>query len=207
MKPLPLNYQNFSEIIREGYVYADKTPFIAKMLSEGKNYFLSRPRRFGKSFFLSAINSLFSGDEELFKDLWIGQNKAFDFSNKFSEISLDMAVNSSSPRSLEEGIKEQLRCYAKAEDINIEAYNLGSMLSILIKTLKLKYDRKVVLLVDEYDSPVSDHIDNIKLAEANSEAMKYFYRKLKSLDAELRFVSVTGVTRFAFMGISAGLNN
>jgi hypothetical protein len=190
-----------------GYIYVDKTPFIARMLNEGQSFFLSRPRRFGKTLLLSTIMSLFNGDEELFKDLWIGQNKAFDFTHKYPVVYLDMALNSSNAQLLIDDIKEQLRAYAEAEDISVEASTPGSMLSNLISKLKLKYARNVVLLIDEYDSPVSDHIDDIDLAEANREALKYFYYKLKSREHDLQFVFVTGVTRFAFMGLSAGVNN
>ncbi|MDR1166783.1 MAG: AAA family ATPase [Deltaproteobacteria bacterium] len=207
MKPLPINLQNFTKIINEGYVYVDKTPFIAKILSEGQNFFLSRPRRFGKSLFLSTLKAVFSGDEGLFKDLWIGQDNAFDLTQKFPVVYLDMALKSVSPQSLEDDIKVKLRNYAKAEDIDIEAASPGAMLNNLIFELKLKYNQRVVLLIDEYDSPISDNIHDNGLAEANRNILKYFYYNLKSREEDLRLVFVAGVTRFAFMGLSAAFNN
>ncbi|MDR1111140.1 MAG: ATP-binding protein [Deltaproteobacteria bacterium] len=213
MKKLPIGMYTFEKLIKGGHVYADKTRYVYELVQTEGAFFLSRPRRFGKSLLLSTFESLFSGPPEpdgtpqgLFKDLWIGQSD-YDFSQKFPVVCLDMALNSSTPEVLNAEIEDMLLKRAKPFGVEIDGPTPGSMLESLINCLADKYNTKVVLLIDEYDSPVSDNIDNIALVLKIRDILKSFYSKLKSCDKQLRFVFVTGVTRYAFMGLSSGLNH
>ncbi|MDR1165950.1 MAG: ATP-binding protein [Deltaproteobacteria bacterium] len=214
MKKLPLGVQTFEEIIEGGYVYADKTNYVYDLVSEGKAYFLSRPRRFGKSLLLSTFKSLFSGPpdpsgppEGLFRDLWIGRESAYDFSRVHPVISLSMASDIDSATNLRESLLKKLEEINESEGLGLKITLPGTDWFFILKKLREKYDKKVVVLIDEYDAPVSDNIDKRDLAITNSEILKSFYSGFKDADEYLRFVFVTGVTRYAFMGLSAGLNH
>ncbi|MDR0548216.1 MAG: ATP-binding protein, partial [Deltaproteobacteria bacterium] len=220
MKKLPIGVQDFQRIIQGDFVYVDKTDLIYDLVTEGLSYFLSRPRRFGKSLLLQTIESLFTAPVDpdnpkgLFADLKIGQKK-WDFTQKLPTLNLDMAIKSDSPQSLEEALQNTFRARAKLENKGVAAeeqitFNYGDsggMLADLIEGLARKYDAQVVLLIDEYDAPVSDHIGDLDLAKANQDVLKSFYSRLKPCEDYLKFTLVTGVTRYAFMGLSAGLNH
>jgi hypothetical protein len=182
------------------------------MVTTGKQYFLSRPRRFGKSLLLNTIAALFKGHhdtgappEGYFAELWIGKSD-YDFTQTYPVIELSMDLDSESPELLREDLKEMVRRTADSLELTITGNSPGGLLSDLILKLNRESGKQVVLLVDEFDSPVSDHVDDIELAKKNRNILKYFYSKLKSSQSLLRFVFVTGVTHFAFMGLSSGLN-
>jgi hypothetical protein len=213
MKKLPIGIQTFNKIIDGGYVYADKTKYVFDLARQEGAYFLSRPRRFGKSLLLSTFEALFSGPPDidgppqgLFADLWIGRESDYDFNQIHPVIILNMDLDSPTPEDLRNDLKDMLQAIAKTNGLEISGSSPGRMLANLIAGLHEKHDAAVVLLIDEYDSPVSDNIDDLALAQANRAILKNFYSKLKSCDKSLRFVFVTGVTRYAFMGLSAGLN-
>ncbi|MDR1111467.1 MAG: AAA family ATPase, partial [Deltaproteobacteria bacterium] len=213
MKELPIGMQTFRDLIEGGYVYADKTRHVYDLARSGKAYFLSRPRRFGKSLLLSTFEALFSGSPDpdvqpqgLFADLWIGHS-GYDFTRKFPVVSLGMDLDGSTPDGLKTEIQDMLHDKALEFGLEIKPASPGRMLARLIKGLKSKFGSKVVLLIDEYDSPVSDNIDNLSTAKKNRDILKSFYSQLKSCGSDLHFVFVTGVTRYVFMGLSAGLNH
>ncbi|MDR3203254.1 MAG: ATP-binding protein [Deltaproteobacteria bacterium] len=213
MKLLPISLQTFQDIIEGGYLYVDKTKFVYEAVSQGKAYFLSRPRRFGKTLLLSTFEALFNGPtnpngppQGLFAGLWISQTD-YDFTKRYPVVNLDMSGKSDSPETLEQRLKDRLLTYASLENLDISAYSLDMMLYNLIEGLNYKYGTRVVVLIDEYDAPVSDNLANIKVAKANHDILRYFYSVLKSCDRYLHFVFVTGVTSYAFMGISSGLNH
>ncbi|MDR1050579.1 MAG: AAA family ATPase, partial [Deltaproteobacteria bacterium] len=214
MKKLPVSIQTFKKITEGGYVYADKTKYVYDLARDEGAYFLSRPRRFGKSLLLSTFEALFSGAPDpdgppqgLFADLWIGRELDYDFRQKYPVITLNMNLNSRTPNDLENALKDMLQTIVETHSLKITGSSPGGMLDNLITKLYKKHGTGVVVLIDEYDSPVSDNIDNFDLAETNSVILKNFYSNLKSCDKYLRFVFVTGVTRCAFMGLSAGLNH
>jgi ribosomal protein L29 len=205
--------QNFNALIKKHLVYADKTEMIYNLARTINPYFLSRPRRFGKSLLLSTFEALFRGREDpdgppqrLFKDLWIGRSD-WDFTKKYPVISLNMNVGYESRDTLKSSLNFILMTIARREEIDIYAPTPGLMLSQLIEELSLKYKTETVILIDEYDAPVSENLGNAELMKENAEELKMFYSSLKNCQTHLRFVFVTGVTRYALMGLSAGLNN
>ncbi|MDR0468810.1 MAG: ATP-binding protein [Peptococcaceae bacterium] len=206
MKKLPLGIQNLKEIIRDGYVYVDKTQFIFELINEAKSCFLSRPRRFGKSLLLDTISEVFGGDKELFKGLWIYES-GYDFV-RYPVLRLDMSnIANESPGILKSELSNELKRRANRECFDIEYSSPSAAFKTIIEELYYKHNQRVVVLIDEYDKPILDHIQNIEIAEANREVLRAFYGVLKSMDPYLRLTFVTGVTKFTKTSIFSGLNN
>ena len=206
MKKLPIGMQSFKEIITGDYVYVDKTQYIYNLINGAKHYFLSRPRRFGKSLLLDTIGEAFGGDKELFKGLWIyGSDYGFE---KHPVIRLDMSgIANKSPDVLENSILSYLDiCYSR-EGLMIKDGIAADAFRRLIILLYEKYGKRVAVLVDEYDKPILDHITDIGTADANRQVMRGFYGILKSLDQYLRFTFITGVSKFAKTSLFSELNN
>jgi len=205
LKKLPLGISTFSEIIQEGYVYVDKTEHIYNMVTGGKYYFISRPRRFGKSLLVSTLAELFSGNKELFRDLWIAQSSydwpvypviRFDFSAIGHRTTADLIINI------------DVRLDTIARDFKLDVSNYPSIDSkfqeIIIQLSKIN---KVIILIDEYDKPILDHIDDVKEAKAQREVLKSLYSVIKGSDQYLKFVLLTGVSKFSKTSIFSGINN
>jgi len=207
MGNLPTGMQDFKEIIENNYIYVDKTQYIHEIISTGKFYFLSRPRRFGKSLFLSTIEEVFRGNKELFKGLYIHDKWVLKESHPiikldFGEISHDSSSN------LRLSLIKFLNDTANNENIELEDIDLlPDKFSELIKKLHDKTGKKVVILVDEYDKPIIKHLDNIDLAESNRDVLSSFYQVIKGNDKYLRFVFLTGVSKFSKTSIFSELNN
>jgi hypothetical protein len=206
MKKLPLGIQNFKEIINEGYIYVDKTKYIYDLITGLKYCFLSRPRRFGKSLLLDTIAEVFNGDKDLFKGLWIYDS---DYSfKKHPVIRLDMgSIPNDSPDILNESLLDELTVIAECENLKLSSKNSTVFFKRLITALFTKYNQRVVVLIDEYDKPILDHISETEIAEANRKVIKSFYEVLKSTDSCLRFVMLTGVTKLSIASVFSGLNN
>lgn len=209
-KKLPTGLTSFSEIIRNNCVYVDKTKFIST-LSQQKYYFLSRPRRFGKSVFLDTLKHAFLGSKELFKGTYLENN--WDWSKTHPVVKISFSGNNFSVEgALDVRINEILKHCANEYNINLEDTSHGGKLGELITKLYAQTKDKdqignVVVLIDEYDKPILDAIDNPELAIENRNILKGFYGILKDLDTSLKFVFVTGVTKFAKAGIFSDLNN
>jgi hypothetical protein len=204
LKKLPVTTQSFAKLIEDNYVYIDKTDLIYNLIDR-EAVFLSRPRRFGKTLLLNTVAEIFRGNKYLFDGLKISStNYSFE---KYPVVHLDLSVQSDTKENLEKGLISRLTRVAEKEDLNIRHSLPGEALGFLLADLHKKYSQKVVVLIDEYDEPVSSHIDNMELATCNSEVLKFFYSSLKSSNDILRFVLITGVTRYALMGLSAGLNH
>jgi hypothetical protein len=207
MKGLPVGVQSFRQVIEGGYVYADKTGYIHDLVEGGKYYFLSRPRRFGKSLLVDTIAEVFSGDRELFAGLAIaGTDWAFE---SHPVVRIDMTqVSLSSAERLEESLVGYLSTIAQAVGVSLAGPRLPTdMLRSLIEALATKHGKRVVVLVDEYDKPIIDHIDAPQKAKANREVLGGFYGVLKGQDANLRFVLLTGVSKFTQLSLFSKLNN
>ena len=206
MKKLPLGIQSFRKIIEGGYVYVDKTQYVYNLLNDAKYYFLSRPRRFGKSLLIDTIGEVFNGDRELFRGLYISDS-GYDF-EKYPVLRLDMSnVSSKTPEILEESLLNELRSRVLEEQFDLD-YNIPSdLFKNLIRKLFDKYGKPVVVLIDEYDKPILDRLGSIATAEANREVLKGFYGILKSMDPFLRLTFITGVSKFAKTSIFSELNN
>ncbi len=204
MKKLPIGIQTLSKIIENDYYYVDKTQFVKK-LESGGYYFLSRPRRFGKSLFLDTLKEAFSGNKELFKGLYLYNN--WDWSKKYPiiHISFGSGVVDSKDK-LTKIIHSFINKPALEEDIKLTEEVISLRFKELIEKLSKKYNEKVVVLVDEYDKPILDRIEEPDIAKENREILKDFYSVLKDADPYLHLVFITGVSRFSKVSIFSGLN-
>ena len=204
-KQLPLGISTFSEIIEQNYVYVDKSRDIHQMATSGKYYFLSRPRRFGKSLLVSTLDALFSGKKELFKNLWLGTSNwvwqthpiiRLDFSSIGHRTIADLIAN----------INNCLDTIAHEHALDVtNCSTIDSKFKTLITQLAQK--NSVVILIDEYDKPILDHIENPEEAKAQRTVLKSLYSVIKGADQYLRFVLLTGVSKFAKTSIFSGINN
>lgn len=203
MRKYPIGQQDFRGIIEGGFVYVDKTRLIHTLIESGKYYFLSRPRRFGKSLLLSTIEEIFNGSKELFQELWIGNNWVWEQKHPVIHISFsDIGVQT---LGLEQAIFEGLGENAKRLGVSLTKTTIDLQLKELIQ--KVAGNSKVVILIDEYDKPIIDNLDNFTLAEANRVIMKTFYSVLKGADQYIRLLLITGVSRFSKVSIFSDLNN
>lgn len=193
----PIGIQTFSEIVNNGYVYIDKTSYIYQLThDDGKYFFLSRPRRFGKSLLTSTLHSYFAGEKELFKGLYIEQvEKEW---TKYPVLHFDM----SGAKHME---KEQLERYLgfilegqeKLFGITNPPKDANNRLSNLIMTAQEQTGQKVVVLIDEYDAPLLDVVHEDDDLKALRNVMRNFYSPLKLNEPNLRFVFLTGITKFS----------
>ncbi len=205
MKKLPIGIQTFSEIREENYVYVDKTKEALELIKSYKYVFLSRPRRFGKSLFVSTLKAIFEGKRELFKGLYIYDK--YDFS-KYPVIKISWAGILRDRTDIERTAFTILRSNQKRLEVECEEDKLSSgCLKELIEKAADKYNSRVVVLIDEYDKPILDNIEDIERAKEAREFLKGFYSVLKDVDEYIRFVFITGVSRFSKVSIFSGLNN
>ena len=207
LKKLPIGISTLKDIIEEGYLYVDKTDIALDLIENGRYYFLSRPRRFGKSLFLDTLRTIFDGDKEIFKGLSI-----YDSGYKFEKHPIiRISFNSGRFKSkddYEQRIFEILNFNQKQLDIECDA-NMSSSgcFENLIQKAYEKYNKKVVVLVDEYDKPILDNIENTQEARNRREDLKNFYSVIKSSDEYIKFVFITGVSKFSKVSLFSGLNN
>jgi vacuolar-type H+-ATPase subunit F/Vma7 len=181
MKKLPIGISTFSEIIEDNYVYVDKTEHIYKMLSNGKLYFLSRPRRFGKSLLVSTLEEVFKGNKELFNGFYIYDKWNWD--KKFPIIRLDFGnISHKDSEQLESSLNDFINQISRDYSINIISTTLTSKFAELIREIHKKTKSKIVILIDEYDKAISSHMDNIEIAKDNRNVLRDFYQVLKSND-------------------------
>lgn len=203
----PIGKQNFENLRNEGFVYVDKTALIYKLVKEGCVYFLSRPRRFGKSLLLSTLEAYFTGKRELFKGLAI-ENLEKDW-YKYPVMHLDLnAEKYSCADELDNILQTYLRQwedeYGSKESGNV---SLSQRFRAVIRAAKEKTGRNVVVLIDEYDKPILQAIGNEPLQNEFRSMLKAFYGVLKSADADLKFALLTGVTKFGKVSVFSDLNN
>ncbi|SEN00992.1 Predicted AAA-ATPase [bacterium A37T11] len=207
MKGLPIGLDSFEDFSSLDSIYVDKTAYIYKMLkSGGKTFFLSRPRRFGKSLLLSTIKAIFEGKKELFKGLYIEDKIEWE---TYPVLKLDMTLNSESTDTLKLGLVRVLETIAERNEVLLEGYEKSpsDMLSMLIERLYLKTGKQVVVLVDEYDKPILDAIHDEKKADEIRAVLQTFYGALKASAASLKFLMVTGITKVSQTSIFSGFNN
>ncbi|WP_461833959.1 ATP-binding protein [Desulfothermus sp.] len=204
MKYLPIGIQSFQKMIRDNYYYVDKTPFVKKF-ERGGYYFLSRPRRFGKSLFLDTLKEAFSGNKELFKGLYIYDKWNWDKKYPVVKISFGRGGHRT-PDDLKISIEEIFLGIQREHNIKLSYPTLKGKFEQTIILLYEKYKEPVVVLVDEYDKPILDAIENIENAKENREILKDFYSVLKDADPYLKLVFLTGVSRFSKVSIFSGLN-
>ncbi len=210
---LPIGIQSFRQIIIENFLYVDKTRYIFRLLESGRLYFLARPRRFGKSLLVSTLKCLFQGNGELFKDLWIHGHTNWEW-KEHPVIVLDFnLIPHKSTEELKEELNNTLEEYGKKNNIQLESVRLIRRFRELIIKLRENTGKEVVVLVDEYDKPMIDFIgeesDKLKTAKDNRDLLREFYGVLKGDDVAgaLRFVFITGVSKFSKVSIFSELNN
>jgi len=202
-KKLPLGIQDFAELIEKDYLYVDKTEYVYRLVSESKLNFLSRPRRFGKSVLLSTFEALFAGRRELFQGLYIADRWNF---KAHPVIRLDLlGIRSESEQVLERDIGQRLKEQAQRHGLKLSSEGCANLFRELI--LKLAERDRVVVLIDEYDKPILDHITDKMRAEANKKFLANFYAVLKSVEKKLEFLFMTGVSKFTRVSLFSELNN
>lgn len=207
MTRYPIGKQDFKSLREGGYAYVDKTSFIPKLIEGSTYYFLGRPRRFGKSLFLSTLEYFFLGERELFKDLAIDSYPWSWEEYPVIRIDLNGADFAESPGALSEKLSQQLSFVEEKYGIENKSNDLIDRFYQLIRRLSESRAQKVVVLVDEYEKPVIDAIGKPEIHNKNKEFLRGFYSVLKSLDKYLNLVFLTGVTKFGQMSVFSGLNN
>ena len=209
MKKLPIGLQNFREIIESGYLYVDKTRQIYELLDKGKLYFLSRPRRFGKSLLLTTLRYIFDGEKDLFKGFYIAENTEYSW-EKHPVLQFNFAAygHENEPDELEQKISQDLQKYARKFDIKLPEKFIDTQFRTLVEELSQKHN-SVVILLDEYDKPIVDFFTQPEKAKANQAVLKEFFSPLKDLDSQqhLRFLFITGVSKFSKVSLFSDLNN
>ncbi len=203
---LPIGIQTFSEIIKEKYCYVDKTALIGDLVKKGKYYFLSRPRRFGKSLLVSTLKSAFSGQKELFEGLYLEKNWDWDVEYPVIDISFGGGVFESR-NILDKTIQSILNNHALSNSIKLTEDSIHLRFRELIQQLSAKYNQRVVILVDEYDKPILDNIEKPDIAIDIREGLKNLYSVIKDSDAYVKFALLTGVSKFSKVSLFSGLNN
>ncbi|MDR3366071.1 MAG: ATP-binding protein [Prevotellaceae bacterium] len=206
-KKLPVGIQSFSKLRTNGFVYVDKTEHIYKMIDDGSSiYFLSRPRRFGKSLLVSTLDALFSGRKELFEGLYIYDK--WDWTQPHPVIRLDFgSIANNTSEALSNSLADFVKEVATKHRITIEKTELPDKFAELIKKIALSSGKQVVVLVDEYDKPIIDHLSNPETLDANKSILHDFYQVLKASDDYIKFIFLTGVSKFSGLSVFSALNN
>ncbi len=205
-RQLPIGIQDFRTIREEHCYYVDKTPIIRRLVDEGRYYFLSRPRRFGKSLLVDTLKSLFEGKEELFRGLDI--HRHWDWSARHPVVRLSFDGRYNEPGDIERDILGQLTIIERTAGLSPSPEQTSPVrLLDLLDRLHRATGHRVVVLVDEYDKPILDVLEDPPLAKANRDALRGFYGVIKGSAEHVRFVLVTGVSMFSKVSLFSGLNN
>jgi hypothetical protein len=206
-KKLPIGIQTFAKIRGDDYYYVDKTPLALRLIESGSHYFLSRPRRFGKSLFLDTLAELFAGNEPLFRGLYC--HDKWDWSKRHPVIRISFAEGRLESREgLEAHIADELDANAQRLGLDIlAAADSHLRFRHLIQQAVQRHGQRVVVLVDEYDKPILDNLTDPEVARAMREGLRNLYSVIKGQDAHIRFAFLTGVSKFSKVSIFSGLNN
>lgn len=203
---LPLGIQNFERLRRDDYLYIDKTRIVYELTHSGSYYFLSRPRRFGKSLLLSTIHAYFEGKKELFEGLSIAESE--EEWKQYPVLHLDLNTeNYDKPEALQQKLEASLSEWEELYGRNPVEKSIPLRFEGIIKRASQKSGEQVVILVDEYDKPLLQAIGNDELQNEYRKQLKAFYGALKSDDQYIRFAFLTGVTKFGKVSIFSDLNN
>lgn len=202
----PIGIQTFEEIRKGGYVYVDKTELIYKLVNSGKYFFLSRPRRFGKSLLISTLEAYFSGRKELFEGLAIERlEKGW---MEYPVLHLDLNTQKyDTPKALLDVLEENLEKWEEIYGSSEKEIGVARRFNGVIERAAEKTGRNVVVLIDEYDKPMLQAIGNEELMTEYRNTLKAFYGALKSCDRYIRFAILTGVTKFSKVSVFSDLNN
>ena len=203
---LPIGIQTFRKMREENCYYVDKTDHIQRLLDEGSHFFLSRPRRFGKSLFLDTLKELFEGNEPLFEGLHIHGH--WDWSVRYPVVRLDFGSgNFKEEGYLQANVMEQLAAIERRAKIVSEHTTATGRFASVLEILHAQAGQRVVVLVDEYDKPILDALEVPEIARANRDFLRGLYSTIKSNDAHIKFTFLTGVSKFSKVSLFSGLNN
>lgn len=205
MKKIILNEQNFALLRKDRGIYVDKTERIYEMIQYSRYLFLSRPRRFGKSLLVSTLEYLFRGKKELFKGLWIEDKWEWE---EYPVIRLDFSkiLGNRNLEAMDNALNATLRKYAENYGVEVVGNIPSTVLDFLIQELYEKTGKRIVILIDEYDNPITSHLSNIELAERNRTYFRDIYKIIKANSGLLEFVFITGITKFAKMSIFSAIS-
>ena len=203
MQKVVVGIQTLAKFRKHDYVYVDKTMWAYELVTAPAYYFLSRPRRFGKSLFLNTLLEIFSGNKALFEGTFIYDKIEWE---KFPVVHLSFEGIMAEEGSFSTNFIKKLEEYAFENDIVLDKTNLKTATADLIKGLYKKYNKGVVILIDEYDKPLLDFLHTPTEAE-NRKTMRYFFECLKGLDAKIHFVFITGITKFSQVSLFSTTNN
>ena len=205
-RKLPIGIQTFREVREDGCYYVDKTPFIGQLLDGGKHYFLSRPRRFGKSLFLDTLKELFEGSEALFEGLAI--HGRWDWSVRHPVVRLDFGGGSfRGAGDLHANLLEQLDAIERGTSVEQRYDTAAGRFRHLVRTLHRETGQRVAVLVDEYDKPILEALGTPEVARANRDLLRGVFGNIKTCDAHIRFSFLTGVSKFSKVSLFSDLNN
>jgi len=205
-RKLPIGIQTLREIREENYYYVDKTGLALEMVNTGKYYFLSRPRRFGKSLFLDTLKNLFEGQQDLFTGLAV--ETRWDWGKTYPVIRISFAEGVyKSAAALEQRIREILIEQQKRMGVTCQNASIAGIFSELIQGACAEFGQRVVVLVDEYDKPILDNITAPDIARDMRDGLRDLYSVIKGEDAHIKFAMLTGVSKFSKVSLFSGLNN
>ena len=203
---LPIGIQTFRTLRERDCYYVDKTAYMERLLDEGTHYFLSRPRRFGKSLFLDTLKELFQGSEELFEGLHI--HAGHDWSERHPVVRLSFGGSSfTEPAHLHANVLAQLEGVAEQQGVSVRYATGPERFAHLLRTLHARAGQQVAVLVDEYDKPILDALETPEVARANRDYLRGLYGVIKDSDAHVRFTFLTGITKFSKVNLFSQLNN
>ena len=203
---LPIGIQTFRTLRERGCYYVDKTAYVERLLDEGTHYFLSRPRRFGKSLFLDTLKELFEGSAELFEGLHI--HAGHDWSERHPVVRLSFGgSNFTEPAHLHANVMAQLEGVAEQQGVSARYATAPERFAHLLRILHAHAGQRVVVLVDEYDKPILDALETPEVALANRGFLRGLYGVIKDSDAHVRFAFLTGITKFSKVNLFSQLNN
>ena len=203
---LPIGIQTFRKIREQDCYYVDKTAYIRQLLDEGTHYFLSRPRRFGKSLFLDTLKELFEGNEPLFEGLSI--HDQWDWSVRHPVVRLSFGRgNFKDPDYVEASLMAQLDAVERQTGVASDYAAGPERFAHLLEALHDRTGQTVAVLVDEYDKPILDALEVPEVARANRDFLRGLYAVIKDCDAHVRFTFITGVSKFSKVSLFSGLNN
>ena len=206
MKRLPLGIQTFSKMILDNHYYVDKTMYIRKMADIGTYFFLSRPRRFGKSSFLDTLKEAYEGNESLFRGLYLEKN--WDWSRKHPVIKISFGGGiMQNVKDVLEKMESVLQSNQRHLGVSCTSGNPANCFAELIENSFGKYGEKAVILIDEYDKPILDNIEKENTPKEIREILKGFYSVIKDSDQYIQLVFITGVSKFSRISLFSGLNN
>ncbi|EIC21155.1 ATP-binding protein [Thiorhodovibrio frisius] len=205
-KSLPIGIETFREIREGGHYYVDKTPFALRLIEQGKYYFLSRPRRFGKSLFLDTLAELFSANAPLFAGLHA--HTRWDWTRPYPVVRLSFADGVMASRAqLDERIGELLADNEARFGVASAHASIPGRFHGLIRAIHEHTGERVVVLVDEYDKPILDNLTDTDTARQLRDGLRNLYSVIKGADAHIRFAFLTGVSKFSKVSLFSGLNN